>query len=81
MTNGPNDRKGAGSGALKEGEDYYLNEQGLLTFTEAYHLRRGYCCGSGCKHCPYNYEAVPEPRRSELLAKREGRNPQEFSDI
>ena len=22
-------------------------------FTKAYHLRRGYCCDNGCKHCPY----------------------------
>jgi hypothetical protein len=21
--------------------------------TEEYHKRRGSCCGSGCKHCPY----------------------------
>jgi hypothetical protein len=25
----------------------------------------------GCKHCPYDYEAVPEPKQSELLAKRQ----------
>lgn len=24
-----------------------------LVFTEQYHLRRGYCCNSGCRHCPY----------------------------
>ncbi|EMS34851.1 hypothetical protein C943_03173 [Mariniradius saccharolyticus AK6] len=33
--------------------DYYFNEKGLMVFTEKYHLRRGYCCGSGCRHCPY----------------------------
>jgi len=33
--------------------DYYFNEAGLMVFTEQYHLRRGFCCGSGCKHCPY----------------------------
>jgi len=33
--------------------DYYINEEGLLVFTEQYHLKRGYCCKSGCKHCPY----------------------------
>ena len=52
---------------LTEGEDYYLNEQGLLTFTARYLLARGYCCGNGCRHCPYHYEAVPEPARSVLL--------------
>ena len=34
-------------------EDYYFNEQGFMVFTEHYHLKRGYCCKSGCKHCPY----------------------------
>lgn len=37
---------------LKEGVDYYI-DNGLYVFTEAYHLKRGYCCGSGCRHCPY----------------------------
>ena len=50
-----------------EGEDYYFNEKGLLVFTEKYHLQRGYCCGNGCKHCPFAYIAVPEPKRTELL--------------
>jgi hypothetical protein len=29
-------------------------ECGLLVYTAAYHLNRGYCCGSGCRHCPYD---------------------------
>ena len=40
---------------LKEGEDYYLNAQGLLVFTAAYLLKRGYCCRNGCRHCPYGF--------------------------
>jgi len=40
---------------LEEG-DYYLNEQGYKVFTEVFHLKRGYCCKSGCKHCPYGYD-------------------------
>ena len=55
---------------LVEGVDYYLNEEGLLVFTEKFLLDRGYCCGSGCKRCPYNYEAVPQPKRSDLLKKK-----------
>ena len=42
---------------LEEG-DYYYNEQGYLVFTEQYHLKRGYCCGSRCKHCPFGWENV-----------------------
>jgi hypothetical protein len=37
-----------------EGEDYYF-ENGLMVFTRAYHLKRGYCCQSGCRHCPYGF--------------------------
>ena len=55
------------SNNLVEGEDYYFNEDGYIVLTEKYHLQKGFCCGNGCKHCPYDYEAVPEPKRSELL--------------
>jgi hypothetical protein len=34
---------------LIEGVDYYW-ENGLMVFTSIYHLKRGYCCGSGCRH-------------------------------
>ena len=40
-----------------ESEDYYLDGEHLV-FTAAYHLKRGYCCGSGCRHCPYGHAAV-----------------------
>ncbi len=33
--------------------DYYFSEEGYLVFTEQYHLKRGYCCQSGCRHCPF----------------------------
>ncbi len=35
----------------EEGEFYF--EGPYMVFTEAYHLRRGYCCNSDCRHCPY----------------------------
>ena len=37
-------------------EDFYKTEEGYIVFTEKYHLKRGYCCQSGCKHCPYGYD-------------------------
>jgi hypothetical protein len=51
-------------------EDYYFLPDGRLVFTEAYHLKRGYCCASGCRHCPYEYANVPEPKRSVLIAQK-----------
>jgi len=38
-----------------EPEDYYM-EDGMMVFTAAYHLKRGVCCGSGCRHCPYGVD-------------------------
>ncbi len=35
---------------FEKGKDYYL-DKGSIVFTEAYHKRRGICCGSGCRHC------------------------------
>jgi hypothetical protein len=55
---------------LKEAEDYYILPDGRLVFTAHYLLKRGYCCGSGCLNCPYEYENVKEPQRSILLEKR-----------
>lgn len=28
-------------------------EDGMYVMTEGYHLERGFCCGSGCRHCPF----------------------------
>lgn len=39
---------------LIEGLHYY-KESGNWVFTELYHLLRGYCCGSGCRHCVYGF--------------------------
>lgn len=55
---------------LKEGTHYYINEEGYVVLTRQYHLEKGYCCGMGCKHCPYEYENVPEPKRTELLKSK-----------
>ncbi len=51
-------------------DEPYTNNDGLIIFTADYLLQRGYCCGNGCRNCPYAYKAVPEPRRSFLLQER-----------
>jgi Family of unknown function (DUF5522) len=53
--------------ALIEGEDFYYNEEGYVVLTAKYHLQKGTCCGNGCKHCPYEFINVPEPKKSSLL--------------
>jgi hypothetical protein len=34
-------------------ENYYF-EGNNIVFTEAHHRKRGFCCGSGCRHCCYD---------------------------
>ncbi len=55
---------------LVESVDFYFDENGYMVLTEQYHINKGHCCGYGCRHCPFNFESVPEPKRSELLAER-----------
>ncbi|HMP82864.1 MAG TPA: cysteine-rich CWC family protein [Verrucomicrobiota bacterium] len=42
---------------LRPGDFYFDN--GLMVFTGVYHLRRGWCCDSGCRHCPYRQARRP----------------------
>ena len=39
-----------------EKEDFYISSKGYKVFTEKYHLKRGICCRSNCKHCPYGFD-------------------------
>jgi len=59
---------------LIEDVDFYYNKDGYIVLTEKYHLDKGFCCGNGCTHCPYNFEAVPEPKKSVLLQNHEKRD-------
>jgi hypothetical protein len=43
---------------LVEGVDYYMDGSRFV-FTAAYHQKRGYCCNSKCRHCPYARDAAP----------------------
>lgn len=49
----------------RPGESYFTDD-GRFVFTARYHLRRGYCCGNGCRHCPY--DAAGRPRRDVVEA-------------
>jgi hypothetical protein len=43
--------------ALHEGIDYYW-ENGRVVFTAHFLTKRGRCCDSGCRHCPYKTKPV-----------------------
>lgn len=59
---------------LQEGIDFYYNDLGYMVLTARYHLEKGNCCGNGCLNCPFDYINVPEPRKTELLKKRNDEN-------
>ncbi|HYS56300.1 MAG TPA: DUF5522 domain-containing protein [Thermoanaerobaculia bacterium] len=49
---------------LVEGEDFY-REGPYIVFTEKFLKKRGYCCESGCRHCPYKGRSQKAEGRSE----------------
>ena len=44
---------------------HYYIENGNYVFTELYHIQRGYCCGSGCRHCAYGFR-TNDPKSSKI---------------
>ena len=44
---------------MQEGRDFYW-EGRFMVFTSTYHRRRGYCCGTGCRHCPYDPQWIKD---------------------
>ncbi len=51
------------------GPDFELNADGLMVATREFLLRRGYCCGNGCRNCPYR--GTPDDRRPLWLRDRD----------
>ena len=47
----PESRATAASEEALASEDFYLDGP-FMVFTSAYHLRRGFCCGSVSRHAP-----------------------------
>lgn len=40
--------------AMARGQDGYIDpDSGLFVMTAGCLTRRGWCCGRGCRHCPY----------------------------
>tara|TARA_R110002049_G_scaffold74659_3_gene192402 strand:- start:343 stop:576 length:234 start_codon:yes stop_codon:yes gene_type:complete len=46
--------------AFIEGEDFYYDEEGLMVLTASYLKKRGHCCHSDCRHCPYNESSASD---------------------
>ncbi len=56
-----------------EDTDFYI-ENGYYVFTSSYLLKRGYCCQSGCRHCPYGFDRkmAKKSNKSKLNQSSEG---------
>ena len=37
--------------------EFYM-ENGFKVMKEEYHIKRGYCCCSGCRHCTYTPKSI-----------------------
>lgn len=54
--------------AVARGETIYTDpETGFMVFTSLGLKARERCCGAGCRHCPYEHEAVPLKRRGQRI--------------
>jgi hypothetical protein len=63
--------------------DYYLDELGRMVLTKEYHLKRGHCCQSGCRHCPYDFASKVDPNYPAELQDLwpETQEPDEFDTV
>ena len=46
--------------------DYYKDGERVV-FTALFHIKRGECCGNGCRHCPYD----PKHQKGNKVVKEE----------
>ncbi len=52
---------------LFDDDEFYVNDAGLYVFTAEFLLKRGYCCGNGCLHCPFEYKNILDAARRKRL--------------
>jgi hypothetical protein len=51
--------------------DTYIDPAtGYSVFTAYSHKKRGKCCGSGCRHCPFDYVKVNDVRKRDELRRK-----------
>jgi hypothetical protein len=56
--------------ACAAGQEYYVDPStNRMVFTRVYHAAKGYCCDSGCRHCPYKHSA--ESKQDAFFSKKE----------
>jgi hypothetical protein len=49
-----------------EGIHYYMEGERVI-FTALFHIKRGQCCGNGCRHCPFD----PKHTKGKVVVAKE----------
>jgi hypothetical protein len=52
-------------------KNLYYFEGSRVVFTPEYHIERGYCCGNGCRHCPYEPKHIKGNIELKKIYKKE----------
>ena len=75
------------SESVLEPGDFYLDPAtGLMVLTEAFLKKRGHCCRSNCRHCPYQTGATGKPAQlatcsANRMSPRAAQNAAEWPEI
>lgn len=68
--------------ACSKGKETYTDpSNGLVVFTAVAHKKRGHCCGSGCRHCPYNHINVPSTSTTNLQYEEDNKSESESEPV
>jgi hypothetical protein len=52
-------------------DSFLINDKKTIIFDEAYLIKRGYCCGNGCVHCPFGYKNVLDEHKKMAFQKQQ----------
>lgn len=53
--------------AVKQGQKQYIDPgTGYTVFSQLFMIERGWCCGSGCRHCPFGHQNLPTERKCKV---------------
>ncbi|XP_077505293.1 uncharacterized protein C1orf53-like isoform X2 [Amblyomma americanum] len=54
--------------AIQRAEKSYIDPvTGFNVFTGLFHYLRGYCCGFGCRHCPYQHINAKDEVKEKMM--------------
>ena len=64
-----------------EGKDFEITDDGRVIMTRSYLLKRGHCCSSGCKNCPFDFEHSDPTTPQELCLSSSTTHEEEGAEL